>query len=364
MKHRRLVLPLALTGAAIVGAVVTVAVRGGSPAPATPRAPRVSTATVVRTDLASTVLTAGTLGYAPTDPVVNRLSGTYTQLPALGAVIAAGQVLYRVDNQPVVLMSGATPAWRPFTAGMPNGPDVSELQSNLIDLGYARGLLSDPTGHLDTPTVDAIEGWQRVLGYPATGQIALGQVLFEPSSLLVGAQSVAAGQAASPGDLPYQVTTTTRTVTVPLNPDLPQATVGEAVSIVLPTNATAPGRITAIGPAPPSAVSGSGTQSGSGSSVQSQASSILTVTPTDAAATGPGSGVAVQVSLTTQSVSGVLALPVSALLALSGGGYGVEVVTASGLHHLVAVTTGVFAGGRVQVSGAGIASGTKVVVAQ
>ena len=106
MTRRRLALPLALVGAVIVGSVATVAVRGGAPAPAAPASPTVTTATVVRTDLATTVLTGATLGYAPTDPVVNRLSGTYTQLPPVGAVIAAGQILYRVDNQPVILMTG------------------------------------------------------------------------------------------------------------------------------------------------------------------------------------------------------------------------------------------------------------------
>lgn len=71
-----------------------------------------------------------------------------------------------------------------------------------------------------------------------------------------------------------------------------------------------------------------------------------------------------QVSLTVQSVHGVLAVPVTALLALAGGGYGVDVVTGPGRDRLVGVTTGVFAGGRVQVSGPGIAAGTRVVVAQ
>ena len=47
-----------------------------------------------------------------------------------------------------------------------------------------------------------------------------------------------------------------------------------------------------------------------------------------------------------------------------GGGYGVEVVPPSGAHHLAGVTTGLFAGGQVQVSGPGIAPGTKVVTAQ
>ena len=69
-------------------------------------------------------------------------------------------------------------------------------------------------------------------------------------------------------------------------------------------------------------------------------------------------------SLAVQSARDVLAVPVTALLALAGGGYGVEVVLPSGAHHLVGVTTGIFAGGLVQVSGPGITAGTKVVVAQ
>jgi hypothetical protein len=59
----------------------------------------------------------------------------------------------------------------------------------------------------------------------------------------------------------------------------------------------------------------------------------------------------------------VLAVPVSALLALAGGGYGLEVVGPSGAHHLVGVTAGLFASGQVQVSGPDIAAGTRVVVA-
>jgi len=90
---------------------------------------------------------------------------------------------------------------------------------------------------------------------------------------------------------------------------------------------------------------------------------VLTVTPGDPAATGTADGVAVQVSLAVQSVHHVLAVPVAALLALAGGGYGLEIVDPSGAHHLVGVHTGVFAGGDVQVRGAGLRAGTKVVVA-
>src|SRR4029077_21213325 len=88
----------ALVAAAIVGVVVTLAVRG-NPGPAAPAPLPSTTALVVRTDLSSTVLTAGTLDYAPSASIVNRMAGTYTWLQAPSTEIAPGQVLYKVDNQ-------------------------------------------------------------------------------------------------------------------------------------------------------------------------------------------------------------------------------------------------------------------------
>jgi hypothetical protein len=355
MTGRRLAGPIGLIGAVILGAGAAVSLRGGESAPAAPAPPSVTTATAVRTDLKTSVLAGGTLAYAPAGPLVNRLSGIYTQLPAVGTRIKPGQTLYRVDNLPAVLMSGETPAWRPFTLGMTDGPDVSELQANLIAFGDGGGLLSRPSGRYDWATADAVERWQLAEHEPMTGEIALGDVVFLLTAVRVGAENVAPGQAASPGQAPYQATTTTRTVTVALTPNLPPARAGERVSIVLPSAARMPGRITTIGPAPPMAPSGSG---------GSRASAQLTVTPERAIPTGTGTGVAVQVSLTTSSVRGALAVPLSALLALAGGGYGIEVVEPSGVHRLVGVRTGMFAGSRVQVSGTGIQPGTKVVVAQ
>jgi hypothetical protein len=353
--RRKLTVPAALAAAVIVGVVVTVAVGGGSAAPAAPPAARLSTATIVRTSLATTVLTGGTLGYAQAVPVTNQLTGTYTSLPAAGRTIRAGQVLYRVDNQPVVLMTGRTPAWRPFGLGMTSGPDVAELQANLIALGYASGLLTAPTGQFDLLTSDATERWQAAAGYPVTGQIAFGQVIFAPAAIRVGAAGAAPGQLAQPGTAPYQVTTARRTVIVPANPALPPVAVGERVSIVLPSSTRTPGVVTAIGAGPASPGSGSPGNS---------APTVLTVTPDQPRATGTATSVPVQVSLTIQSVRNVLAVPVSALLALAGGGYGLELVTPSGAHRLVGVSTGIFAGGLVQVSGTQLAAGMKVVVAQ
>jgi peptidoglycan hydrolase-like protein with peptidoglycan-binding domain len=245
------------------------------------------------------------------------------------------------------------------------GPDVTELDRNLIALGYAGGLFSTPSDAFTPATSLAVERWQQDVGLPVTGQVDLGRVLFLPGRVLVGATDVAPGDPASPGQVPYQVTTATRVVTVPLNPaNAPRVTLGERVRIVLPSGAVTPGMVTAMGPPPPSAGSGGSPGSSSGGSSASSAATVLTVAPLHPWRTGKGSDVPVQVSLTTQSATGVLAVPVSALLALQGGGYGLEVVEPSGGHRLVAVHTGIFAGSLVQVSGAGIAAGTKVVVAQ
>jgi hypothetical protein len=347
-----------VAAAALCGAAVTVAVRG-TPAPAAPNPPPVGTASIVRTDLASTVLAQGTLGYTASPPVVNGLSGTYTSVLAAGTVVQPGQTLYRVDNEPVVLMNGDVPAWRPFAPGMTDGPDVRQLEANLIELGDARGLFSQAGSQYGPAAVAAVELWQTALGVPATGSVDLGAIVFQPSAVRIDAATVALGQRASAGDLPYRVTTTTRSVSVPLTPSDPTVPVGQQVSIQLPSGATTPGLVTAVGPPP-----ASGSSSSSGSSPGSNASTVLTVTPADPAATGAANGEGVQVALTVQSVRNVLAVPIAALVALAGGGYGLEVVEHSGVHQLVGVQTGVFAGGDVQVSSDGLTSGTRIVVAQ
>lgn len=365
---RRLRALAVLLAAAVAGSVATVVVRGGT-TPATappPSSLHLSTARVVRTDLTTSVLTEGTLGYAPSQPVVNQLAGTYTALPSPSSIIRPGEVLYRVDDTPAVLMLGNIPAWRTFTAGMTSGPDVSELQTDLVRLGFARGLLAGPNGAYDLATEWAVERWQSANGVSPDGVIRLGEMVFLPASVRVAALHVAAGEPATPGDTPFDTTSTSRTVTAPLSSDLPLVAIGETVAILLPTLASTPGRVTAIEPAPPAPAGASSASSaaGQGNSPSSEPAQLLVVTPVDPVATGTSDGVAVQISVTTEAANGVLAVPILALLALAGGGYALEVVEPSGAHRLVAVTTGVFTASQVQVSGRGVVAGIEVVVAQ
>ena len=69
----------------------------------------------------------------------------------------------------------------------------------------------------------------------------------------------------------------------------------------------------------------------------------------------------VNVNITSQRADNVLAVPVNALLALAGGGFGVDVVTGK-TSHLVGVTTGLYSSTLVEVSGTGITAGTLVAV--
>jgi hypothetical protein len=88
------------------------------------------------------------------------------------------------------------------------------------------------------------------------------------------------------------------------------------------------------------------------------------ITPTNPRATGTLDQAPVQVAITTRTVHNGLVVPVNALLALSGGGYAVEVVNADGTHRLVRVSPGLFddVSELVQVTGSGLAAGQHVVV--
>lgn len=66
-----------------------------------------------------------------------------------------------------------------------------------------------------------------------------------------------------------------------------------------------------------------------------------------------------KVAFTAAERPDVLTVPVAALLALAEGGYGVQLVEGASTR-IVAVETGLFASGRVEVSGAELAEGATV----
>ena len=82
--------------------------------------------------------------------VINQARGTYTKLPDAGDEVACGDVLYRVDDHPVLLLCGSTPAYRSLSQGA-TGRDVAELNANLVHLGYATRAQLDPPPATSAP---------------------------------------------------------------------------------------------------------------------------------------------------------------------------------------------------------------------
>ena len=139
-----------------------------------------STTTVTQGSLSSQVSASGTLGYAAqlggtSYSVVNRASGTFSELPSAGQVISRGQVIYRVSNEPVVLLYGDTPIYRSLYEG-DSGPDVRELNGNLVALRYATRSELDPTSdYFNAETAYALERLQDTLGVEQTGSLTGGR---------------------------------------------------------------------------------------------------------------------------------------------------------------------------------------------
>jgi hypothetical protein len=316
---------------------------------------------VTRQDLAAQTQVDATLGYAGSYSVVNQALGTVTSLPPVGRVVSQGQVLYQVSGQPVVLLYGSTPAYRSLAEGTwasdVTGPDVEELNADLVALGYATSAeLSPASDEFDYWTTVGVERLQAALGVTQNGTLALGQAVFLPTAARLTSVSALLGATAQAGQPVMSATSTARQISIPLDAEQQsEVAVGDHVAITLPNNQITPGVITSVG-----------TVATTPSASSSSSSPIITVLvkPTDPAATGSWDQAPVGVSITTGAVRNVLVVPVDALLALSGGGYAVEVVGGDGIHQLVPVSLGIFddADGLVQVSGPGLSAGRRVVV--
>jgi Putative peptidoglycan binding domain len=321
----------------------------------------------------------------------------YTWLPAVGDIIKQDQPVCSLSNEPVPLLYGSIPAYRAFYVGMSDGADVAELTRDLIALGYGDGLAH--SDRYSAATAAAVERWQQARGLPVTGEILLGEVVFEPGPIQVTSVTPSVGQSvgggggggggsgsggggsggggssgggsggggSGGGGAVLSATSTTRQVSIALDTSQQsQVAVGDQVTITLPNNQTTPGVVSLVGTVAPTPPTGSSSASSSSSSNSGSSSPTITVlvNPTDPAATGTWDQAPVNVAITSGSVTNALAVPVAALRAQPGGGYAVEVAGAGGFHHLVAVNLGLFddAAGLVQVTGTSLVVGQHVVV--
>jgi peptidoglycan hydrolase-like protein with peptidoglycan-binding domain len=336
-----------VTATAVLAAAVVVASGAGgdgdSPVAAADLPPR--TEEVRRETLRETRTQTGTLGYGRARLLAPREDGTVTWLPEAGDVIRPGATLYGLGEEPVVLLRGAVPAYRRMARGM-RGRDVAQLEKALAASGY-RGFTVDRV--FAEGTADAVRAWQRRVGLPVTGAVELGQVMFGPGDVRVSALSVSLGDPVRTGQAVLSLTGTEPLVTVPLDvADQRLAKKGAAVTVHLPDGTAIDGTIASV------------TTVVETDEEKKQVTVVEVQVRLKSRADGFDSA-AVDVTFSAGERENVLTVPVVALLALAEGGYGVEVVDGT-RHTVVAVETGLFAGGRVEVTGGGVAEGTRVGV--
>jgi len=221
-----------LAGAGVAVAVVVPLRHRAKPGPVD-NAAGTSLATVARQTLTSQTSVSGTLGYAGTYDVINQARGTLTAAPAIGQVIHQGQVLYRVDGKPVVLLYGSTPAYRVLaegaTASDVSGPDVRQLNHDLVALGYASKADLDPdSDEFSWATKAAVEKLQDDLDVDETGSLALGQIVFLPAAIRITSVVATVGGQAGSGPL-LKATSTARQVIVAL--DLQGRSIGRRIGL-------------------------------------------------------------------------------------------------------------------------------------
>jgi len=393
-----------------------------------------TTASVTRRTLSESSTVDGTLGYGTTLELYDRLAGTFTWLPSVGAVIGRGGTLWRIDDLPVVLMYGSVPAYRTLKEGVSDGPDVIELNENLIDLGFdPYGAIADAETFGEATTT-AVKRWQKADGLPETGEVELGRVVFAPSARRVTDVKVTLGQdppgattptdttpttpaaeskpgtggrsphkpkrkkpakrkpskeqespakeeptkdspakdspsgeagaGAGAGEVVLTTTSTQQIVQLKVKPEQQQlARLGESVTVLLPGGGQAPGRVTEVGTVA-SEASSSGAEP-KGNSGESGESTIPVTIALDHHVAHLDEA-PVSVELVKSVRRDVLTVPATALIATAGGGYAVEALASApnSRRVTVPVTPGMFAGGYVQVEGAGVREGMTVIESQ
>lgn len=310
--------------------------------------PQPNTAIVARKDFVETTEIEGTLGFGTVSALPNLASGVVTWLPEPGTIVEIGDVLYEVNDVPVVYLPGSVPAYRALDTRA-DGNDVLQLETYLDSLGLMEPLNAAVDGDYTAFTGQAVEDWySQVHGIEGLDTISAGFVMFGSDAFRISSVSVLLGQQVNGGSV-LSITDTTRLVTVALDTALTGLfDVGDVVEVELPDGSIVDAAVEFV-----SAVA---VTDGQGP----QATSYL---PVELTLDGDGSlfdESPVTIFVEEAIELGATVVPISALLALAEGGYAVEVMT-DGLPVLTAVTLSNFLDNEVSIGG-DIQPGDVVVV--
>ncbi|MEU9185796.1 peptidoglycan-binding protein [Streptomyces sp. NPDC048484] len=308
-----------------------------------------ATAAVEQGDLVSSISVDGTLGYTKKKKINAGTAGTLTWVAGNGAKIKQGGRLYAVDGKDVRLMYGTEPMYRKLKKGN-KGTDVRQLKANLIAAGLGGGIVEDK--EFTDGTVYAVKRWQKKYGLRQTGEMGPEHIAFATGPVRVQETVAAAGDRATPGGAVLTVTSSERVVQLQVK--VSQAALvkqGRKVRIDTPEGSSTSGTVASIA---------ASAQTGDDPNDKTPRIGVTVAFDDPSKISGLDKSSAT-VRLTGETRKNVLSVPVSALLAMTDGSFGVQVVE-NGRTRQTPVTLGMFAQGRVEISGKGLRDGMKVGV--
>ncbi len=304
-----------------------------------------ATVAVSTADLVEEVEWEGTLGYTG-QTAVNRVSGTVTAVVEPGTLLERGDAIVEVDARPQVVFYGEVPFYRSMEQDI-EGPDVFELESNLAVLGFD----PDATVTIDTTftynTELMVQRWQEALGVEATGIVEASDAIMLAGPVVT--LDVPAVGASASGLLVTLAPQSELVVTVAVAvSDSDEWAVDDSVTVVLADESERDGFVRSIG------TELTTDQNGSTIDVSVELSG-----DTMGLLEGP-----VTVRTIGEEVLGAIVVPTRALVALSEGGFAVEVANDNGTARLVGIEIGAFDDGLVELTVGDVRPGDLVVVPQ
>ncbi|MCH9276031.1 peptidoglycan-binding protein [Bifidobacterium amazonense] len=279
--------------------------------------------------------------------------GMITQLPVAGKQIDTGEQVYEMDGVPVPLFHGERPFWRTLDTDAADGPDVTQLEENLAELGLFAG---EPDAHFDWTTREAVRQWQLSLGL--TGDAASGT--FAPTSVALAPAApiritTVNAKLGESNAVPASYTNVTLHVEATLTAT--QAATfkaGDKAQVVLPDNTTIDTTLTAVDQG--------GQATGTDGQVTSPSARVDFPDQSQVAKFGPTTVSLVIPNTSGQSTVETLIVPVTAIIASAGSTYAIDVVRGDRLER-IPVEIGLVANAQVQITKAdGLKEGDKVVI--
>jgi hypothetical protein len=264
---------------------------------------------------------------------------TMTGIAEVGDEIGSGDILYTIEGNPVVALSGALPAWRTMDSSSDDGADIAQLEAALVAIGY------DPDGTVvvdeawDADTTAMVRRWQSGLHVADTGKVTLGSVVFIAHAGTVVTTSVGVGGQVEDGTTILTMSGTMQQVIIEVPAEL-QATVVPSMVVDI---AGTPGKVQRLR-------SADGTE---GVTVQA-------VISPDAPIDSPA-GSTVRVTIASTVAADQLLVATEAIVSRLDGTYAVEVPGATGGHSFVPVQVVAVSGNRTAITGDGVTEAMTVL---